>query len=558
MYLKIYDEEVESKMKKLNIVIITTLLLSILGGCQESQEQSADSDIIITSEAEQTEENINPTEIVAEQTEKKGLFGSPADFRTNMEQNDFYVQEGRLGELDTIELASQGKLISCFGNNAGSVYTVFYLPSAPEQDYAVGNPELGWDDEQATEYDNPEVQNFPANPYFSPAGWQYKLRADEALVLFTELPPECKYYSFINYILFTEEKENKDYFKEKGYFRVGNEETGYYHPVFGSVGSSVNYENVKSTGDSPYGTNAVIVVSANKNVTDSVVNQLCEAGFSEDVINIMTIPENTYRMGLEQGKDTFAFLGRISQPADSEAYDKYISELSTKSTVYRVTPKTNIESSPYENQKLIPRGTGEHEAAVLDNVEQHLDEIRNAIIEQYADEYDYEELTSDIAVPEGLTAYTKDTNAQGDNRDTSYLMTQNFTLDSDEDFIVVYGVNHTATGKAKYSNAVLYARPMLNGVCSVYDSMFGGSAKNYLEKDCKDADSYYVYKMARTKMDENTKIIEYSDGNEKGKYYGADNGDTLLMAFRAYMDETGVGASYYEIVYDRAIVFHKK
>ena len=86
MYLKIYDEEVESKMKKLNIVIITTLLLSILGGCQESQEQSADSDIIITSKAEQTEENINPTEIVAEQTEKKGLFGSPADFRTNMEQ----------------------------------------------------------------------------------------------------------------------------------------------------------------------------------------------------------------------------------------------------------------------------------------------------------------------------------------------------------------------------------------------------------------------------------------------------------------------------------------
>ena len=41
-----------------------------------------------------------------------------------------------------------------------------------------------------------------------------------------------------------------------------------------------------------------------------------------------------------------------------------------------------------------------------------------------SDEYDYEEFTSDIAVPEGLTAYTKDTNAQGDNRDTAYLMTQ--------------------------------------------------------------------------------------------------------------------------------------
>lgn len=547
-------------MKKLSLLILNLFVLSTVFGCQASKEQNSESDITtsIVSSSEQTENNTNQTENITVQTEKTDLFGLPKDFKENMEQNNFYVQEGRFDELNTIELASQGKLISCFGNNAGSVYTVFYLPPSPEQDYAIGNSELGWDDEQATEYDNPDIENYPANPYFSPAGWQYKLRADEALVLFTELPPECKYYSFINYALFTEEKENKDYSKEKGFFRIGNDETGYYHPIFGSIGSSINSKNVKSTGDSTYGTNSVIVISANQTVTDSVVNQLCESGFSEDTINIMTIPENTYRMGLEKGKDTFAFLGRISQPADDEAYNKYISELSTKSTVYRITPKSEIPSSPYENEKLIPRGTGEHEAFVLDNVEQHLDEIRNSIIEQYADEYDYEELTSDIAVPEGLTAYTKDTNAQGDNRDTSYLMTQNFTLDSDEDFIVVYGVNHTATGKAEYSNAVLYARPMLNGICSVYDSMFGNSAKDYLEKDCEDAENYYVYKMARTQMDENTKIIEYSTGNEKGKYYGADNGDTLLMAFRAYMDKTGVGASYYEIVYDRTIIFHKK
>lgn len=529
-------------MKRCSKFLFGVLILGLLGGCGLEQEQTVKKDT-----TEMTETN-----------ETTGAFGTASDFKENMEQMDFYVQEGQFSELNTIELASQGKLISCFGNNAGSVYTVFYLPAAPDQDYAVGDPERGWDDEQATKYDNPEVENAPANPYFSPAGWQYKLRADEALVLFTELPPECKYYSFINYIMFTEEKENKDYSKEKGYFRVGNEETGYYHPVFGSIGSSVNSGNVKSTGDSAYGTNAVIVVSANQSVTDSVIEQLKEAGFSEDVINVMTIPEQTYRMGLEQGKDTFAFLGRISQPVDQDAYEDYITGLSENSTVYRVTPKTEIASAPYANEKLIPRGTGEHEAAVLSDVEQHLDEIRNSLIEQYADEYDYEEFTSDIAVPEGLTAYTKDTNAQGDNRDTAYLMTQNFTLESDEDFIVVYGVNHTATGKAHYSNAVLYARPMLNGVCSVYDSMFSGTANDYLEDGCADADSYYVYKMARTELDENTKIIEYSTGNEKGQYYGVDNGDTLLMAFRAYVDETGVGASYYEIVYDRTIVFHKK
>ena len=137
-------------------------------------------------------------------------FGNPADFKTGMEEN-FYVQEGSFQELDTIEMASRGKLMSCFGNNAGSVYTVFFLPPAPEQDYAIGNPERGWADEAPTAIDDPEIENYPANPFFSPAGWQYKLRQDEALVLFTGLPPQCKYYSFINYILFSQEIELKDY-----------------------------------------------------------------------------------------------------------------------------------------------------------------------------------------------------------------------------------------------------------------------------------------------------------------------------------------------------------
>lgn len=475
-----------------------------------------------------------------------------------LEKDDFYVQDGQFIELDTIELASQGKLISCFGNNAGSIYTVFNLPAAPEQDNAKGNPERGLADETATIYDDTDIENYPANPFFSPAGWQYKLRSDEALVLITQLPPECKYYSFINYVMFTEEKPDKDYTSEKGYFQVGNEEVGFYHPTFGSIGSSVNFRNIKTDGQNAFGTNAVIVISANQSVTEKVKKQLNTAGYSDEMINIMTIPEKTYKMGLEKGADTFCFLGRISQPSDKDAYEEYISQITENSTVFRVTPKTETASNPYENETLIPRGTGIHEVAKLDDAEKHLEEIRNALIAQYSEEYDYEELSSDIAVPEGLTAYLRDTNSQGDNRDTSYLMTNDFTLNSDEDFVVVYGVNHTTTGKAYYSNAVLYARPMLNGVCSVYDSLFSGSAAQYLENDCEDSDNYYVYKMARTEMDDYTKIIEYSTGNEKGKYYGVDNGDTLLLAFRAYVDETNVGPSYYEIVYDRAIVFHKK
>ena len=99
---------------------------------------------------------------------------------------------------------------------------------------------------------------------------------------------------------------------------------------------------------------------------------------------------------------------------------------------------------------------------------------------------------------------------------------------------------------------------MLNGICSVYDSLFPGSAAAFLNADSETTDQYYVYKMARSEEEPYTACIEYSTGNEKGTYYGADNNTPLFLAFRAYLDETGVGSSYYELLYDRAIIFHKK
>lgn len=458
--------------------------------------------------------------------------GDTAQLKTLLENSGFTVQQGSFYELDTIKAASEGKLFSCFGNNAGSSYMVFNLPEAPDQEVP--------------------------NPAFPPAGWQYKLRQDEALVLVTPLPSESVYYSFVNYIMFTEQKTGKDYTNQAGFFSAGDETTGLYHPIFGSIGEPVNMLNIKHDGESAFNTTAVIVISANQTVTDQVVRQLHDSGFDDSMINVMPIPAETYRMGLEKGDDTFCFLGRISQPANSDDYEEYTSTLADRSVIYRVTPEAEQTADPYANTTVKPRGTGKHETEVLAQASRHLDSLREAILAKYSSEYTYEELKSDIAVPEGLTAYYNDTNSQGDNRDTTYLMTRDFTLDTDDDFVVVYGVNHTKTGKARYSNAVLYGRPMLNGVCSIYDSLYTGSAGDYLEENCEDSDSYYVYKMARSEMDENTSVIEYSTGNEKGKFYGVDNGNPLFLAFRAYLDETGVGASYYEIIYDRAIVFHKK
>ena len=398
-------------------------------------------------------------------------------------EDTFYVQQGVYRELDTVKEASAGRLLSCFGNNAGSAYIVFSLPAAPEQDNSLGSEKMGWPDEIATVYDDPAVENSPANPYFAPGGWEYKLRQDEVIVLITPLPGECKYYSFINYIMFAADKPGKNYKGVAGMFSVGNESTGLYHPIFGSIGNSLNMTNIRHSGDRIFDSTTVIVIGANQDSVDQVVTDLTAAGYDESMINVMPIPAGTYKMGLQKGADTFSFLQRVSQATDKDAYRDYLDHISERATVYRVTPISEMTPNPYPNETVIPRGDGTHEAAVLDDAEAHLEAIREALIAEYADEYDYEELAGEIAVPEGLTAYFTDFNAKGDNRDAMYLMTPEFTLNSDDDFIVVYGVNHAATGKALYANAVLYAKPMLNGVTSIYDSLFEGSADAWLGED---------------------------------------------------------------------------
>lgn len=233
--------------------------------------------------------------------------------------------------MDTLKLASEGKLLSCFRNNAGSSYLTFSLPAAPEQDTSLGSEEYGWPDEIAAVNDDPEVENAPANPYFAPGGWEYKLRQDEAIVLITKLPGSCKYYSYINYNMFTEQKSGKDYTDVPGFFSAGNEETGLYHPIFGSIGNSVNLSNIHST--KTFDAEAEFVISANRQVTEKLMDCLHEAGYPDEVINQMPIPAKTYRMGLQKGADTFSFLQRVSQPEDKEAYKEYMAHISENSVL---------------------------------------------------------------------------------------------------------------------------------------------------------------------------------------------------------------------------------
>ncbi|MFH0801854.1 MAG: hypothetical protein V2A78_05640 [bacterium] len=468
------------------------------------------------------------------------------------------AQPGSIQNVDVLKLCSEGFLPSCYGNNQGAPYCVFTLPPSLNQNPSQGQaPPIGYDP------DNPN--NYPANLDFFPTGALYKLTPQEAIVIIGKNPPGCKYFSYIPYIALTENRPGKDY---SGIYISGNSTVGFYHRIFGSVCDPVNNFNIRSektpngsAGD-PFNSGTVIVVASDKKTCEKVFLSLNKAGYPSSIINQQIIPSGVLRMGLEKGKDNFTLLGRMSMWTDETAGNNYIANLNSYLKIFRITPDSIVAADPYPMPELKPRGSGTTEFELVANLTPDLETLRAGILQQYAtSDYTYVEYTTDMAVPDGLVAYTNDTDALADNRDTTYLQTPDFQFNSDDDFAIVYGLNHDVTGKSAYGNIVFYGRELLNGVANLFSPNFPGTANGFFPAEYAGASNYYMYKCARKQSipGENCLIIPKSTGNPDGKAYGVDNDKNAFITFRSYFEKaTGIGPAYSEIVHDRVILFHKK
>lgn len=482
-------------------------------------------------------------------------------FLSSLQSDNITVQEGKNVYVDALKMCSEGLIDNCFGNNAGSSYFFFQVPPAPGQDPAGGqDPPVG--------YDPNDPDNYPATIDVYPPGTTFKLRPDEALVFVGKTPPTCKYFGFTSYIFATENKPGKDYGSAT---TEGSGSVGFYHIIFGSLGDTLNQLNIRTEktpgglGDDSFDSTAVIIITADKGTGQRIRAALTQAGYPRSIVNDAIIPSGLVKMGLEKGKDTFGYLVRVSQFEDNNAGQDYIDNLDSYTRVFRLTPNSIAAPDPYPVPALKPRGSGQSEFKIMDDVSTDIDTLRSAILQEYATpDYTYSELNTSIVTPEGFIAYTSDINALGDNRDTTYLASDIFQLKSNDDFVVIYGLNHDKSGKSVYCNAIFYGIKYLNGVTSVYSDLFAGSADEYFPQGYANAENYYVYKMVRRNSApgincDNCVIIPRSTGNPNGKAFGVNNHQGAIIAFRAYVEEaTGIGPSYFEILYDRAIIFYKK
>jgi len=462
-------------------------------------------------------------------------------FKQALEKDGFTVREGGLGYFDFMKLYNMGILPSAYGNNPSTQYLVYLVPPASGEVTGVIADVI-------------KALGVTANITPFP-----HLRPDEALVFVGKTPPECRYFS-IDYFLM-----------ERTY---GNETRW----IFANLVDTVNNLNIKTEGTpsglpgNPYNQTTIVITTADKGIDQRIQAAVLSAGYSGDIINTQVIPSAMLNMGVENTSDTFGVFIRPSLFADQKAGDAYIANKPAK--VFRITPNESTKLNPYNMPELRVRGTGKTEFDLMDDLE----ELRNAIFNKYSD-LNATELPTSQAVPVGSDGIQRGIDAIGPTNDAAYLWSINRTADlptppfpnlslyygflqdspvtlgnDTNEFIIVYGVNHVATGKAIYGNFVPYGADAFNGVGMVTDADFNGTAQEYLP-DNPNAKYLYVYKIARNcSGDQHCYELPYGPGG-----YGIGPDQPIMIGWRLYLETaTQTDPSYSEIVYDRAIKFDPK
>jgi hypothetical protein len=165
------------------------------------------------------------------------------------------------------------------------------------------------------------------------------------------------------------------------------------------------------------------------------------------------------------------------------------------------------------------------------------------------------ELETSVWLTESYDAVQRGLFVAGESRDTVYLRSDTFTLSDDpNEFAIVYGINHAASGKATYANCTFYGEAGWNGVAGIYSTEYVGSAEEYLPGNPL-AKYLYVCKFARTCNSEKT-CVTVPTGP---KAHGVELDEPAFIGFRAYMEpSTKVGPAHAELLYDRVIKFNKR
>ena len=206
------------------------------------------------------------------------------------------------------------------------------------------------------------------------ASWH--LKSSEVIVLLGQTPPECKYFSFTNYLYSRHMPEDYEPPSSPGvrYPTCLPGNVSSRCELFASVQDTVNLDRGLSLGEgSKFETSFALVISPSKRATEEAVAALIASGAPPTRISNFSYPGANMTLGVEPEADTFTTILRTAFfDNQTEAFD-YFDELPFR--VMRLEIDPDVDAEAYPRETLVPRKTGLQEgyAAGLTR-----DEMQNA------------------------------------------------------------------------------------------------------------------------------------------------------------------------------------
>jgi hypothetical protein len=446
----------------------------------------------------------------------------------NLEGDDFIVTPGDPIKFDPIgKYCDNGEYPNALYANYGAPYTAAALGPSPR--FTAGLP--------------PDVRDITLElPII-------RLAPDEAVVLVGLTPPPEAYFSYQIYLA----------------TRRYPDRTPPIELLLNSLGDTVNIHTINTIGPDPFERPMVFIYTADQGIDARVRAALRRAGYPASIINTIVVPSATLKLGFEPDSDTFLIANRNALWADPTAGHDYVENPTYR--VLRLTPEEQGMLDPFPTAPLRIRGTGQTEIDLTPT----LARLREAIIQHYEDlGYTADEYITQTVAAEGNDFTQRKVTTLGDTRDALYLgagdlpefgLNQAMTLKEGE-FLIAYGLNHMATGKATYVNLNGYTSgDSKMALGSAYPDDLEGSAYQYLSNSDPDGELTYAYMISRDCEGEDfclplalpVEPCTDKDGNELDIL----NDDSPLgVLFRLYLEpSTSIGAAFSEVVYDQVIKF---
>ena len=431
----------------------------------------------------------------------------------------------------------------------------------------------------------------------------WHLNPNEAILLLGITPPECKYFSFSNYLYsrFTDSDwlPNSSIPKYKHMCPPGSESERC--EIFASLDDSINLDRGLNLPSEKFNSFFALIISPSIKATNIIQQGLRMINIPATVISNYSYPGKHLNLGIESKDDTFLTIMRTAFYKNITQANQYFNEIPFK--VLRLEFSSKY-SNLFDKKPLVKRDYGQHDATIINQSLDYMKNVQYILVEQVIrnvteksknlkNNWSLQIAYTQSGVPEnGFECINNGQRCLGDCRDTIYpvnsetyniasicnrLQNLNHTgiiscdgtsdgllTDNSDDKYIVVGVNHAKTQMARYSSLSVYDSKYLWGVYTIGNDDLENTVNAYIQHqvlhdpDIAQATPYmYIYEIRRDCENINNCITIPSTFNKNIPFIPYD--DVVIIAERMYNNPvTHVGPDKDSVILPIVLHFRRK